>query len=1168
MRIERAVNCVRHRLLPACLLFVLFSLLITAHTLYGQRVTEPPNRASRPIQASATNTATATNFDWKLTEQYRQSALYGKFPAAAAVGDHEVVGSQVTLNASSPQDTTSIAFANEWWMGTFQSNRSGNWEIYSSRGDGTDLRQLTFGEAVDAQPQLNKSVDSIVFVSERDGNAEIYRMAVDGSNQTRLTSNTRADIQPTWSPDGQAITFVAAAGDADFELYQMQADGSGLRQLTDNNVDDLFPSWSPDGSQLVWVQAVGQSGWLWVMNRDGGNAHAISGALRYLQHPLWSPDGSRIAFDYDADEDGYNEVAILTLADGNLQTVQDAGFDFPPRPGFDLWLNAWSPLSDGLTYSVLEYFWQPVGDGSYRPVLQSINITGMCIIENCLGGGFGVPPSHSIIWNANASIRSRDTAPPRVSVQTLPHYQRRDFFFVRWSGADRGISGIANYDVQVKTNLDPTWQTWLQQTYKTGESVDLFRGGLLNATTVYFRSRATDNAGNVEPWQPSTESEAQTTLFATTVQGQLTDARGIPRSGETLAVLPAAIESVTTDQVGRYFARLPLEGEYQVNNVRVNANTDLHYSFYTAPRENLLANGDFEASSTLGAWQAGGTMTPIVTRTHVYQGGQSVRLGSDCAIECITIDNTMPLPTGYTLIPITSQDDQRHFMARYHDHSKLLYLVRHRDGTWSTPETILNSPSSENVGVGDSEGNLHLFWQVGFDQESQVIYLRRNAAGTWEPPVGFGQGRKPQVAMGKDGRVHLLAFRCTEFCNEQFLLYYQLDKSGAVLMDRALPVGITYDDAHQIALTADNTIHLVWLEIDETYIASDASVRQLLYRTVRNGAFASERTVLVEQSYISQAHLVHTADDTLHLIWDNRSWMQKPLNKPWSLPEVVANDRSYVFTDAAGALHLLISGGGTRPWQYRMKPGADQPWSLPKPVTFDTSYFSTFLLDADQHFGAVTGDAYFYHTPAIITAATSTIAQRVAIPVSLHRPTLSWMAAIDTPANALASFQVGISSAVSTTITSTLLYSTTQATDWQLNWADLTPWAGQTVTVTFALSQSTGARPSQVYLDNITLGAWTTPVPQRVAPTQVTVDVATPIVITGENFMETSKVQVGDVTLGNVKWVNEQTLEATLPATLPPGNYAVTVTNPGGTATHLTNALAVGEQLYLPLVAR
>jgi TolB protein len=49
-----------------------------------------------------------------------------------------------------------------------------------------------------------------VFVTDRDGDYEIYSIRVDGTDLRRLTRSQGIDAHPAWSPDGEWIAFASA----------------------------------------------------------------------------------------------------------------------------------------------------------------------------------------------------------------------------------------------------------------------------------------------------------------------------------------------------------------------------------------------------------------------------------------------------------------------------------------------------------------------------------------------------------------------------------------------------------------------------------------------------------------------------------------------------------------------------------------------------------------------------------------------------------------------------------------------------------------------------------------------------------------------------------------------------------------------------------------------
>ncbi|HSM55211.1 MAG TPA: DNRLRE domain-containing protein, partial [Candidatus Sulfomarinibacteraceae bacterium] len=92
-----------------------------------------------------------------------------------------------------------------------------------------------------------------------------------------------------------------------------------------------------------------------------------------------------------------------------------------------------------------------------------------------------------------------DTAPPNVTVNSLPVLTNEASFTVSWSGEDEG-SGIAYYDVQYRFN-GGQWLPWQQQTLATSATFSAMRDGLFE-----FEARGVDEVGNVEPFSNQPEA--------------------------------------------------------------------------------------------------------------------------------------------------------------------------------------------------------------------------------------------------------------------------------------------------------------------------------------------------------------------------------------------------------------------------------------------------------------------------------------------------------------------------------------------------------------------------------------------------------------------------------------------------------------------------------------
>ena len=95
--------------------------------------------------------------------------------------------------------------------------------------DGGVPQQITTDPS-DKNPDVSPDGSQVAFMSQRDGNWEIYTSDLQGSNLKRLTSDPANDGLPVWSPDGLSIAFGSDRGGV-WAIWVMNADGSNQRQM-------------------------------------------------------------------------------------------------------------------------------------------------------------------------------------------------------------------------------------------------------------------------------------------------------------------------------------------------------------------------------------------------------------------------------------------------------------------------------------------------------------------------------------------------------------------------------------------------------------------------------------------------------------------------------------------------------------------------------------------------------------------------------------------------------------------------------------------------------------------------------------------------------------------------------------------------------------------------
>ncbi len=160
----------------------------------------------------------------------------------------------------------------------------------------------------------------VAFQSARDDNWEIYFGNDDGSGQTRLTYHGDSDIQPRLNRGATRIVF-ASRRSGNYDIYTMNVDGSGVTRLTTSSGDDLLPYWSPDGSRIVFQSTRDGQAEVYVMNANGSGQTRLTFNSDYDGEAAWSPDGTRIVF-VSKRTSGTTDYWLWTMnADGSNQQL-------------------------------------------------------------------------------------------------------------------------------------------------------------------------------------------------------------------------------------------------------------------------------------------------------------------------------------------------------------------------------------------------------------------------------------------------------------------------------------------------------------------------------------------------------------------------------------------------------------------------------------------------------------------------------------------------------------------------------------------------------------------------------------------------------------------------------------------------------------------------------
>jgi len=151
----------------------------------------------------------------------------------------------------------------------FVSARSGAYEVWSSKSDGSGPMQLTtFSGPFVGSPRWSPKGDFVAFDSNRSGSLNIYVVGAEGGRVDQITndpSNTDS-ARPSWSRDGRWIYF-GSTRSGSYQIWKAPVGGGADVPVTQHGGMEAFES--QDGRHLYYAKPTGTSG-IWRVPVNGG----------------------------------------------------------------------------------------------------------------------------------------------------------------------------------------------------------------------------------------------------------------------------------------------------------------------------------------------------------------------------------------------------------------------------------------------------------------------------------------------------------------------------------------------------------------------------------------------------------------------------------------------------------------------------------------------------------------------------------------------------------------------------------------------------------------------------------------------------------------------------------------------------------------------------------
>src|SRR4030095_8883763 len=229
-------------------------------------------------------------------------------------------------------------------------------QLHLIGADGGRSKRLFNDKFIYGHPSWSPDGKLIAFSSNRSGQFQIWTAKPDGTNPVQLTS-IRADYmgEPRWSPDGKNLAFVSFPGPRIWITSLAEREPTPF-------ANGQSPAWSPDGKRIAYTSALLTSASVTIKAVSGQYTTRLqTSATEYLgagvpQTVDWSRDGKRLLCTKLIE--GAWQAALINIEDNRVElTSAVSGSVFFPR---------WSPDGKQIVFSF--------EDAGHPPSIQISNL--------------------------------------------------------------------------------------------------------------------------------------------------------------------------------------------------------------------------------------------------------------------------------------------------------------------------------------------------------------------------------------------------------------------------------------------------------------------------------------------------------------------------------------------------------------------------------------------------------------------------------------------------------------------------------------------------------------------------------------------------------------------------------------------------------------------------
>jgi TolB protein len=205
----------------------------------------------------------------------------------------------------------------------FNSNRSGEWQLWEMNADGGNQRRVRKSDDRDWESDPSPDDKGIVFLSNRGGLEGVWIHERANGASRRLVQYRRRTVigNPDWSPRGGEIVF-SSNHSFGHQIYRMNLANGESERVSSLASGGCEPRFSPDGKKVAYVTRRHFKKISLILEHDiaSGEERVLVGWKALNYDPVYAPDGKELAFASTIDGEEF-DIYRLRLSDGRSWRV-------------------------------------------------------------------------------------------------------------------------------------------------------------------------------------------------------------------------------------------------------------------------------------------------------------------------------------------------------------------------------------------------------------------------------------------------------------------------------------------------------------------------------------------------------------------------------------------------------------------------------------------------------------------------------------------------------------------------------------------------------------------------------------------------------------------------------------------------------------------------------